>query len=473
VTANAVHLGLHPLQADVYRSLKRFRVVVAGRRWGKTRLAAAELILRGLKGKPGRYWYIGPDRTAAKDILWSQLKAMVDPSWLAKAPMETELAIDLVTGAQLALKGAEEPDRLRGRGLRFVVLDEYADMKPETWEAVIRPQLADYRAPALFIGTPKSFNHLYHLFLLGQQDDAEWHSWQFRSIDNPLLDPEEIEDARRSTDPRTFRQEWEASFEAMAGRAYYAFSRQHHVQPVTLDPTLPVCVSTDFNINPCCAVIAQVEGQSVRVWREAKTRHAGGEATRATARRCKELLAEAGFRGEVRLYGDPAGSSGKTTGPSDHAVLREIFAGATWCIPRAHPHVRDRVAAVNGRCETMLGDRYLAVDPSCVGLIADLEQVIFAANGDIDKTSNPELTHLSDALGYLVAREFPAVSRQAVAAIHSGVERERPSSALSAMRARKSAERAATLQPHNGNGHGNGHPPTESWAAIRARLEAS
>src|SRR5574343_1457057 len=143
VPPDAVRFGLHRNQVPIYKAPARFRVLVAGRRFGKTTLAITELLTRALRGEPGRYWYVGPDRTNAQDTLWQPLKDMVDPSWLSKQPMETELTVPLCTGSEIAIKGAEEPDRLRGRGLRFVVLDEYADMKPETWASVIRPQLAD------------------------------------------------------------------------------------------------------------------------------------------------------------------------------------------------------------------------------------------------------------------------------------------------------------------------------------------
>jgi len=409
-------IALHAKQAEVYQSDKRFRVLVAGRRYGKTHMARCELVVRALRGGKGRYWYVAPTLKAAKDIFWDDLKEAVHPSWVEKIN-ESELSIRLRNGAELRLHGADNPDDLVGRGLRFCVLDEFADMKPEAWERAIRPALADYRAPALFIGTPKSFNHFHGLFERGQSTDerwASWASWQFKSIDNPTLDPAEVEEARRTTDPRTFRQEWEASFEAVAGRAYYAFDRQHHRRPVQLQPGPPVGISFDFNINPSTAVIFQRVGDECHVWREVWTAHAGGEATRATALRVRDLLAEAHYEGPLKLYGDASGQAAKTTGPADHAVLREVFPRAAWHIPKANPHVRDRIAAVNGRCQTMDGERHLVVDPSCAHLIADFEQVVFADNGDLDKRSNPMLTHVSDALGYAVYQEWPPVARGGV-----------------------------------------------------------
>jgi hypothetical protein len=175
----------------------------------------------------------------------------------------------------------------------------------------------------------------------------------------------------------------------------------------------------DFNVQPSTAVLWQRVGDDARAWREVWVQHAGGEATRACALRAKQLLADAGWTGPLVVYGDASGQAAKTTGPSDHAVLREVFPWATWMIPRSNPHVRDRVAAVNGRCETMDGQRHLTVDPACEHLIADLEQVTFAASGDLEKKANPLLTHISDAFGYGIHMEWPPVAHGGIAIGHA------------------------------------------------------
>lgn len=450
-------LALHPGQAAVYRALRRvedrwinrFRVVVAGRRWGKTHLARTELLARALTFGPGRYWYVAPTLKAAKDMFWEDLKAACDPTWQARGPNESELSIDLRNGAELRIHGAEDPDALRGRGLRFVVLDEYADMRPETWSTVLRPSLADHKAPALFIGTPKTFNHFHELFERGQSSEPRWSSWwslQAKSSDNPTLDPAEIADARATTDPRTFRQEYEASFEAMGGRAYYAFSRLLHRRPVTLERAVPMRISFDFNVQPATAVLWQRVGEEARAWREVWVSHAGGEATRASAQRAAAYLREVGWTGPVVLYGDATGRAGKTTGPSDHAVLREVFPGAQWRIGKENPHVRDRVASVNGRCLTQNGETHLLVDPACEHLISDLEQVTFSeTTGDLDQKTNRMLTHISDALGYGIHAEWPAAPVSAVSSIRVPAYQPRTSQAVAAMRAAKTARLRAEL----------------------------
>lgn len=409
--ADQIRFSLHRGgQTEVWRAPHRFKVVAAGRRWGKTLYARTWLLSQALKRGAGRYWFVAQTREDAKDIMWVDLKAACHPQWLAESPREGDLSLLLTNGAEIRLWSAEKGDSLRGRPLKALVMDEYADMDPRVFSEILRPSLADFRAPAVFIGTPKSHNHFFDLWERGQSDvHPDWGSWQFKSIENPILDASEVDAARRTTDPRTFKQEWEASFEALAGRAYYAFDRKRHIGDVHLEPGLPACISFDFNINPATAVICQARHGEVRVWREVFLPHEGGEATRSAARKAREFLREGGWMGQVRIYGDPAGSSGKTTGPSDHAVIKETFSGATWCIPPSHPHVKDRVAAVNARCLTQDGQAHLVVDRSCGHVIADLEQVVFAANGDLDKKTNPLLTHISDALGYYVHREFPLV----------------------------------------------------------------
>lgn len=405
----AVELDLHWGQTAIYdhRADVRFRVAVTGRRWGKTVLQKAEIYSE--LGTPGLVWYVAPTLDMARDYIWKPLRASVPLVWLQRAPNETRMELQTVWGCEFVCKSAEEPDKLRGRGVRRLYCDEFQDWKNarEAWEEALLPTLLDNDGRALITGTPKSFNFLYELFVRGQGASSDWRSWQYRTCDAPHIDKRLLAEFQATMDPRSYRQEFEASFETIAGRAYYAFNRVKHVAPVQLERAVPVAVSFDFNVEPATATLGQRVGDEIRVWREVWTAHAGGEATRASARAARALLQQAGWTGAVELYGDAAGSARKTTGPSDHAVIREVFPGAAWRIKGRSPHVRDRISAVNGRLETMDGRTHCVIDPTCVHLIADLEQVTFAGNGDLDK-SNPMLTHISDAFGYWVEASFPA-----------------------------------------------------------------
>jgi len=424
-TPNKV-LGLHGNQWPVYDDPARFKVVAAGRRFGKTELALVKLFTGGRDGRgclthPGLYRYVAPTQKLARKVLWRRkLKRALDASWLAKPPNETNLEVTFKNGSILEVLGAEEEGGLRGEGVTGCVLDEFAQMRPTAWDEEIRPSLADMLGWAMFIGTPQSFNHFYEMWKRGQDSrHPKWNAWQFKSVDNPLLDPEEVEEARRTTDPRTFRQEWEASFESIAGRIYWAFSHARHVRPIQLDHHLPVRLSFDFNYNPATAVIGQRKNDEARVVHEVFLPFRGGEATIASARACKDWLSEQGFKGQVFIYGDSTGKSMKTTGPSDHQVLRDTFPYATWCIPKAQPNPRDRHAAVNGRCLTADGESHLVIDPSCEKLIADLERVIYAPNGEEDQKTDPSLTHISSAFGYWVVEQWPPVKKGGAAEGHA------------------------------------------------------
>ena len=207
-------LRLHSRQWEVFRSTKRFRVLVAGRRFGKTELAVAELIKAATDDPNRLVWYVGPSDKFVKRVFWRRLKCLTETLWAHK-PNESERRIDLTNGSSIVVKGAFDPDSLRGEGLDFVVLDEVADLKPSAWSHVLRPSLADRQGRALFIGTPKGRNHLYDYFELAKSN-PDWGSFQFTTEEGGLVTKSELESAGREMDLNVFRQEFDASSLASA-----------------------------------------------------------------------------------------------------------------------------------------------------------------------------------------------------------------------------------------------------------------
>jgi predicted phage terminase large subunit-like protein len=194
-------------------------VVAAGRRFGKSRLAAWTLIIEALKSKEKDVFYVAPTFQQAKDIMWTVLKELGHE--VIKTVHENTAVITLVNDRKIYLKGSDRPDTMRGVGLAYVVVDEYADMKPQVFEQILRPALSDVKGGALFIGTPKGRNHFYELYQMAQKDeDEDWSSFHFTSFDNPLLDPKEIEAAKKSMSSFSFRQEYLASFEAASSELF-------------------------------------------------------------------------------------------------------------------------------------------------------------------------------------------------------------------------------------------------------------
>ena len=205
---------LHPAQLEIFNSEKRFKIVAAGRRFGKSRLAAWILLIKAIQSEEKDVFYIGPTFQQAKDIMWIMLKELGHD--LIAAAHENTAVLTLINGRRIFLKGSDRPDTLRGVGLAYVVLDEYASMKPVVWEQIIRPTLTDVRGGALFIGTPAGKNHFYDLYNDACEDD-DWDAWQFNSTDNPFIPEDEIAAAAKSMSSMSFRQEFEASFETFSG----------------------------------------------------------------------------------------------------------------------------------------------------------------------------------------------------------------------------------------------------------------
>ena len=208
-------IKLLPWQQEVWTDPARFKVIAAGRRTGKSRMAAWRLIVSALEADKGHVWYIAPTQQQARDIMWQQLLELGNP--VIASSHVNNMQLTLINGSMISLKGADRPETMRGVALKFVVLDEYADIKPTVFEQILRPALADLKGHCIFIGTPKGRNHFYDLYKMGQSGKPEtkdWKSWHFTSFDNPLLDKEEIEVAKNTMSTFAFRQEFMANFEA-------------------------------------------------------------------------------------------------------------------------------------------------------------------------------------------------------------------------------------------------------------------
>jgi phage terminase large subunit-like protein len=214
-----LNVELLPWQQDVFGDETRFKIVAAGRRTGKSRLAAWLLIINALQTERGHVFYVAPTQGQARDIMWTTLLELGHP--VIKSSHINNLQITLINGCTISLKGADRPETMRGVSLKFLVMDEYADMKPSVWEQILRPALADQKGQAMFIGTPMGRNHFYELYRYAEmEDDDSYKAWHFTSYDNPLLDPDEIDTAKKSMSSYAFRQEFLASFEASGSEIF-------------------------------------------------------------------------------------------------------------------------------------------------------------------------------------------------------------------------------------------------------------
>jgi len=209
----------HEKQQLVADSPARFRVLAAGRRWGKSYLASAEAIKFSLAKKRQVVWCVAPVFQQCKK-LWRTILELL-PNELIRNINRSELCIELVNGSVIWFKSADNPDSLRGEGINFLVLDEVALFKRQAWEEALRPALSDTKGSALFISTPKSYNFFHELFVKGQDpEEEETKSWQFPTSASPYVDAEEIAVARKSLPQIVFSQEYEARFIDDAGSVF-------------------------------------------------------------------------------------------------------------------------------------------------------------------------------------------------------------------------------------------------------------
>lgn len=391
-------MALSPAQQSIANDTTRFRVVVAGRRFGKTHLAIRELAYHA-RMPDKEVWYVAPTYKMARQIVWKKLKQRLqDLNWVKKTN-ETELSINLVNGSTISLKGADNYDSLRGVGLDFIVLDEFADIDPEAWFETLRPTLSDKGGKALFIGTPKGIGNWSYDIYQNALDNDSWKSFQFTTIDGGNVPVEEIEAAKRDLDERTFRQEYLATFETFSGRIYYSFERG--LNTVKYEGTEPdvIYVGMDFNIDPMSAVIATRTGDNLHIIDEVRI---FGSNTQEMCDEIKQRFPKS----KVWVYPDPAGNQRKTSagGQTDVTILRN--AGFIVKVPHNHTPVRDRINAVNSRLCDSTGIRHIFFDPKVKYTIEGLERQVYK-----EGTSQPDkdggYDHMNDALGYMVDYLFP------------------------------------------------------------------
>lgn len=432
-------LRRHPEQERLKKSPKRFRVVPAGRRSGKTELAKRKLVIDALSAQgwdDPRYFAAAPTRDQAKAIYWNDLKAMF-PKSLVVDKSETELMLRLRNGAEVFVVGMDRPERIEGRPWNGGILDEFANMKPGAWGENVRPALSDRKGWCWLIGVPEGRNHYYDLWKYARSGiDADWDGFTWPSAD--ILDADEVAAAKRQLDPLVFEQEYEASFVNFEGRCYYSFQEATHTAKLRYDPFAPLILCFDFNVEPgVCAVIqeqtlpGQYERDSAGMMRLDRPITGTGVIGEVHIPRnsntpavCRKVVEDWGkHAGPVRCYGDATGGSrgtAKVQGSDWDLIkteLRPTFGDRlTFRVKPSNPHERVRVNAMNTRLRAGDGVVRMLVDAAkAPNVVKDLEGVrtLKGGSGEIDKLATPALTHISDAAGYYVEYEFPIQIRTA------------------------------------------------------------
>ena len=389
-------MQLTDIQKTILSNESRFKVIVAGRRGGKTYCSIAYLAQQA-RFPNRKCMYVAPTYRMAKQIIFDDLKQLLkEKNWIKKIN-ESDMTIRLVNNSTIMLRSADNFDSIRGIGVDAVVIDEAADIAEEAWTAVIRPTLSDRKGSALIIGTPKGRNWFFDLYQKAKHQQ-DWWSLQFTTLQGGNVDADEIEQARIDLDTRTFAQEYEATFVEYSGAIYYAFGEHNIIKrEEVIDPRTPLHIGWDFNVDPGCAVIGIQTQTGLHIIDELEMYGTD------TAEMCRELQLRYPGR-KMIAYPDAAGAQRKTSagGVTDHIIIKnhgfEIKVGSI------NPSVKDRIGAVNSVLKA--DNMRLTFDPKCVKVIEGLRKHTYK-EGTRQPDKNSGWDHYNDALGYAVNHLYP------------------------------------------------------------------
>ncbi len=397
-------MRLSSIQQQVAQDDHRFKVVIGGRRMGKTFLAIREMCYQAKE--PNRLiWYVTSSYRAAKMIAFKELKQrLLDLNWVRKIN-ESELSVTLKNNTEIALKGADNFQSLRGIKLSYCVIDEAAQVQADAWFEVIRPALADSQGGVLFISTPLGKNNwTFDLYNREKEDPDNWKSWQFTTLQGGFVPKEEIEQAKQEMSEKQFNQEFNATFESFGDQVAWAFDRDQNIKELPNADLRTIYIGMDFNVAPINAAIMVREGEDLYIIDEIQMYSSNTD----------ELAQEIKRRyptSKVFVYPDPSGAARKTSanGHTDFTILTN--AGFNVKAPRRHDPVRDRINALNARLRSADSKNHLFVSQRCKYSIESLEKYCFKPGTQVpDKDSG--FDHMFDAISYCVAFIFPLQRNQ-------------------------------------------------------------
>ena len=384
-------MNLTPAQATIAKDTHRFRVVNCGRRFGKTTEASEEIKGKAL-GKPSRICYIAPTYQQARDIAWEQFKSELRP--MIKSVNEARLEIKTRTQKEgeslIILRGWESIETLRGQKFDFIVIDEIAQMRNfwSMWQEVIRPTLTDNKGEALFISTPKGFDHFYDLYNL-QDTNSDFKSFHFTSYDNPHLPKEEIDKAKLELTEDRFAQEYLADFRKTEGLVYKEFNRDRHIFETVDGKIVETLAGIDFGFTNPCAVIAIQRNDDNKFFVSQEWYKTG-----RTEVQIAEYVVGQKFN---KVYPDPENPSAIEVLNQKGVSVSEVIKG------------KDSVQSGINKVRELLKSNRLFIHKSCVNLISELETYSYPEKkADHSEAENPikENDHALDALRYAIMGTF-------------------------------------------------------------------
>lgn len=402
-----LQLILRENQAKIINDNSRFRVVVCGRRFGKTMIGITET-LKLIQNSNQLVSYFAPTNAQAKKVFWKKLKQSIPYDWIKNISEVVPYNIQLINGSEVTLYGAEAHDRSRGTENDLVICDEFQDYVEEAWNESIYPTLSNRKGRALLIGTPKGkSNWGYEL-----TQNPLFKYFHYTTLDGGWVDEDEIILAKQMLPEMEFRQEFEASFETNGLIVYYSYNAMNQSKQYEFDVSRETYLAFDFNVSPMsCIVIQKINDTQFACVKEFLLNNSN------TADMCEtvlDYLSIQEYNGYIEVTGDNAGHQRKTSSASvsgtDWVIIREMLAPYLNSLPKTRrtKTVKDRVLALNSMFRNTLGDIKLFVNPyKCPRLHKDLINVEWVDSGFQLNSTNKELTHASDALSYFAYNYFP------------------------------------------------------------------
>jgi hypothetical protein len=386
-------------QQEISNSDARFRVVSAGRRFGKSFLSMNEMA-KFARFPNKRIMYLAVTHRQAKTVIWDDLKTeLLKRNWVKKIN-ESDMQIWLVNGSTITVRSAETKDALRGGKYDFLVLDEVADMDKDVWFSILRPTLSDRRGHALFIGTPKGLGNWFFDLWSNAKSSNDWASWQYTTLQGGNVPPEEIDAARLDLDLKTFEQEYEAQFVNYAGVIFYAYTEENLVDHPGLLEGEPVHIGCDFNTSPITAACATRTKDGLHFFDEIAIY---GSNTNELA---DEIRKRYGFNRQIYVYPDASGGRKQTSsgGFSDHIILQN--AGFKVVVDSINPPVSESIASVNSVLCSKDGNRRLLIDKKCRQIRESMLKYVYK-EGTRQPDKDNGFDHMADCIRYVTQKLHP------------------------------------------------------------------
>ncbi|MEA2090955.1 MAG: phage terminase large subunit [Campylobacterota bacterium] len=382
---------LKETQQQIFYDNSRFKVIAAGRRYGKSYLSTYIILTKALSKPNQNLFFVAPTFSQARQILWEILKDKVRKQ-LAQKINESRLEVELINGSRIFLKGADRSDTMRGVSLDGCVLDEFATVRESAlvWQEVLRPALSDKKGWCIFISSPKGREYFYDLYNNAKTSD-DWNSWQFTTLQGGYVDEDEILNARNDLDDRSFRQEYEASFETYDGLVVPDYDRALNNTTETIQEHETLIIGIDFNVNKMPCAIFVKRGNELHC-----IDFLFGSFNTTTLVQTLEIKYP---NRKIMFHTDASGTQNKSSaaGMTDIKIIKKI--GDVHNLSK-NPNIIDRVNAFNSMVKAVDGSRKIFFSNKIKRIVQTLEKHEFDESG-LPNKKHEYFDDVFDSLSYV------------------------------------------------------------------------